>query len=455
MKKIYTILSTLLLFGSCNYLDVEPVGKVIPESITDFRAMMTSAYSKIPAYKRVLTVRGDEVVPYNFGPFFDSFVDVALWNDNGNNPVTVDYSWTEMYNVIFYANHVIGGVMDASADTREDSREQLKGEALLLRAFMHFELVNIYGRYYNPATAATDKGIPLALKVDIDQEFKRATVEEVYQQVLADIEAGMQLLQVGEQPATTRYRFSTKAAKALKAKVLLFKMEWGEALQAAQELLPACTLSDLNTDLNDMIPPYYFNSVEAILSMDGVGIVDMVGDMAMNPEFLNHYNQGKVGNVFIDRRLEVYYKEGYDGSLLPDKYSYSKGERATFRSAEIWLIAAEAAAHDPSKLDLAKEYLRTLLEKRLESGYYALHVAGIAGMNQEQLLAEILNERGRELALEGHRWYDLRRTTRPRIEKTFMDANFEDRHGVLEKDDARYTVAIPRSAVENNPNLAY
>ena len=38
-------------------------------------------------------------------------------------------------------------------------------------------------------------------------------------------------------------------------------------------------------------------------------------------------------------------------------------------------------------------------------------------MSQEALLAEIQEERTKELAFEGHRWFDLRRTTRPRIEK--------------------------------------
>ena len=38
-------------------------------------------------------------------------------------------------------------------------------------------------------------------------------------------------------------------------------------------------------------------------------------------------------------------------------------------------------------------------------------------MTQDELITEILDERERELAIEGHRWFDLRRTTRPRIQK--------------------------------------
>ena len=93
MKKIYTIVLVLALFSSCNYLDVTPTGKVIPETVTDFRAMMTSAYSKVPSYKRMLTVRSDEVVPFMYGYFFNNYVDLALWEDVNPDPMTASYHW--------------------------------------------------------------------------------------------------------------------------------------------------------------------------------------------------------------------------------------------------------------------------------------------------------------------------------------------------------------------------
>ena len=55
-----------------------------------------------------------------------------------------------------------------------------------------------------------------------------------------------------------------------------------------------------------------------------------------------------------------------------------------------------------------------------------------------------------ELAFEGHRWFDLRRTTRPRIEKTL----YSGQTIILEQNDERYTLRIPQSAIEANPNLS-
>lgn len=69
-------------------------------------------------------------------------------------------------------------------------------------------------------------------------------------------------------------------------------------------------------------------------------------------------------------------------------------------------------------------------------------------MQKADLLKAIYSERTCELAFEGHRWFDLRRTTRPQLTKTYGENSY-----VLEANDSRYTLRFPIEAVEANPNI--
>ena len=187
--------------------------------------------------------------------------------------MTATYPWSTAYKSIFYANSVIVDVMTAEEDTDEDSREQLLGEAYLLRAFVHFDLLNLYAKPYDPATAATDDAIPLALKIDIEQDYYKATVAKVYEQVFSDIEQGKANLTVDKQPAATAYRFSKQAADAFEARVRLYHQEWEKALELAEDVIALYPLEDLNAA--DYTLPYDISSKEAILCLEKWGNYDI------------------------------------------------------------------------------------------------------------------------------------------------------------------------------------
>lgn len=445
MKRIYNLLSLALVFltGACNYLDIKPSGQVIPSQESEFRAVLTSAYNAFPLYKDLLAVRADEIFPYpgEYGRY-DDYIGHALWNEQSDR-VSREYPWRIFYKTIFYANSVLDGVDEAGLDAHKDTREQLKGEAFLLRAYAHFELLNLFAVPYNATTAPTDRGIPLALKIDIEQKYIPVSVEAVYTQILSDISAGAELLTVEEQPEDFRYRFSKKAARAFEARVRLYRSEWNLALETAEALLPG-ELENLN-DANATLP-YSYTSKEAIMSWEKIADGETTrGDMFMMPNIMDKFDKEN------DARVALYFK------LSGDDYLPAKGNndamKVTFRSGEIYLIAAEAAAHMEGKLPVAKDYLKQLMANRLTPAYYQQKAREIDGMNQEELLEEIMDERARELALEGHRWYDLRRTTRPEMIKVYIDQNGNEQRAVLQNNDPRYTLRFPKEATESNPDL--
>ena len=121
-------------------------------------------------------------------------------------------------------------------------------------------------------------------------------------------------------------------------------------------------------------------------------------------------------------------------TVRKNKKAGSNNYLCTFRVGEIYLTAAEAAAR-LGELSQARTRLLELMRKRYAPEAYEAKSVVVNAMDKEALVQEILDERARELAFEGHRWFDLRRSTRPRLEKVLDGTRY-----VLEENDSRYTL---------------
>ena len=80
---------------------------------------------------------------------------------------------------------------------------------------------------------------------------------------------------------------------------------------------------------------------------------------------------------------------------------------------------------------------------------YPQYASDVDALSQEDLISYIADERLREFAFEGHRWFDLRRTTRPAMQRTYNGTTYQ-----LNANDSRYTLRFPTEAIEANPDLA-
>ncbi|QQD15589.1 RagB/SusD family nutrient uptake outer membrane protein [Sphingobacterium sp. UDSM-2020] len=437
-KLIYiALLAVSLTTASCNkYLDIQPVGTVVPTTEADFRALMFSGYKVYPEHKSFLTLRTDELLLDEFSTDLATLKDLYLWNDQNPDRNTQPMAWETFYKSIFYANHIIAEAKEKVGDT--DAVKQIRAEAYLLRAYAHFELLNTYADNYNVATALTDRGVPISIKVDLEQLFAPATVEKVYQQILADMEEASVLLQVTDQVTNVKYRFSRRAYDAFEARLRLYRGEWELAAQAADRGLAInANLENLN-DANSKLPND-FESKEMIQAWEEVGKSSVSSSTLISPVLLTKYDRG-------DLRLVRYFEKRWDDNIVSKKGGNNRFN-VTFRNAELYLIKAETAAR-LGQTEQAMASLTTLLKNRLTVTAFATAQAKLATLSNAELITFILDERARELALEGLRWYDLKRTTRPEIVHSYQSRNY-----TLNENDPRYVIRYPKEAISNNPDL--
>lgn len=445
MKRyIYHIIGiclTLTILAGCDdFLDIQPTGKVIPKTGREYRALLTEAYSAIPSDRGKTVFRTDELILDNQNTTtegLNSFLNIWLWLDDESADGTSSFGWRSFYYVSYIANTIIenGETMTEATSTE---RSQLIGEAYMLRAYMHFVLVNLYGEPYTHCDPVTSKAIPLKLNSDVNATLKRNTVEDIYTSILSDINKAKELLNVDTWDEGFTYRFNRLSIDAFLAKVYLYMGDWDNAyLYASNVITQHGDLEDLTTS---SVLPSHYKSVEAILSMENIMPAIYQTEGRINTELLNLYRSG-------DMRKSKYYRQ-VTASISTLQKGGNNEYRCTFRSSEFYLIAAEAAL-ELEDLDNARLHLTTLMKARYHKNIFPKEETKVNNMNQDELRQEIQDERFRELAFEGHRWFDLRRTTQPVLTKKYQNSTY-----TLEQNDSRYTLRIPSEAIEANPGLA-
>lgn len=432
------LVASATLTGCDDFLDIQPKGRVIITTADDYRKMLTQAYAIIPEDRGLATFRSDEFTMDATLSSEDiaSYKDIWCWNDSAADNSTSSFGWRNYYQVIYEANHTIENKDKITEGTKEEI-DQLVGESYMLRAYMHFLLVNLFGEPYTAvADPYTAKGVPLKLDNNTEKMLVRSSVGTVYDQIVSDVDEAEKYLNVGTWPTGYNYRFTTLALEAMRSRMYLYMGKWQESLDASQKVLAGQdTLSDLSKEL-----PNAYNSAENILALEQVMTANYVDAAKVNRELFARYNTN-------DLRRTKYFKQVTASNILCVKGG-SNTYSCSFRTGEIFLNAAEAALRlkQPEK---ARGYLYKLMEKRYQPAYFATLKAEADGMDNEALLNFILEERCKELAFEGHRWFDLRRTTRQAITKVYGTTTY-----TLSDGDSRYTLRIPSEAISANPSLA-
>ena len=430
---------TAAALTSCDsFLDITPTGKVIAKTGEEYRALLTNEYKYFPKDRYMTVLRTDELLMdkrRSNSTDMDAYLDLWRWKDENPSPTTSYFSWRNYYHTIYIANYIIEHRGEISNATR-DEVNQLVGESYMLRAYAHFLLVNLYAEPYTHCQPATTRGVPMQLTADVNAVPGSSSVEAIYQQVLSDIAEAEKYLNVETWEAGLNYRFNKISAQAFRARTYLYMGEWQKAFDAAKEVIEAH--GDLENMNSSTTLPNSYKSVENIVALEKFDSNLFTVINMPDPDFIAIYRTG-------DQRRTKFYKR-----VTTSTYSLQKGGNdalaSSFRSAEAYLIAAECAARLGQTTEAVDTYLMPLLQKRLNADALSAANDLMANMTQDELIAEILDERARELAFEGHRWYDLRRTTQPQLTHTYDDEEFT-------LTPEKYTLRFPTEAVEANPAI--
>src|SRR5690606_4552158 len=244
------------------------------------------------------------------------------------------------------------------------------------RSFMHFLLVNMYAKAYDPATASADGGIPYVTDINFEKINPKVTVQVVYDKMLADIDAAMATGALPERPKNSM-RFGQGFAYALKAKILMSLRNYTGALEAVNSVLA------INNNLEDhrylLTEPVKANRV---LSRNGLAAQDNLFYAFSNTfdpslltptyEILKDYYEP--GNIIKDYTNVYNYQNGFLYVGLPDipawiAISY-EGNSAGMTVSDLVLMKAECLIRS-NKLSAGMEEIEKIRVRRIAPEVYA------------------------------------------------------------------------------------
>ena len=467
--KIYSIAAAsalIMALGSCkkDFLDKEPVSQVGPEiAFADAAAaekVMLGAYSGMYNDYHIWDyMTNGDVTSDNAYAGGDNAANIAIdkFTANATNG-NVTRDWNGLYSNIKDANIVLNNVpniKDAKLDVN-NRRNEMLGEASILRAYMYFNLVRLWG------------SVPLVLALPTnDAEFypAKASVDAIYAQIIKDLEFGAANAPTN---APNKGIVTKGVANALLAKVYASKPtpDWAKVQQYSDAVISGGY--SLVSSFDALWDAQHENNSEAIWEMqyDGWGgihgnwmpsVIVGTGWKRFNTPTNDLVAAFNTENDNIRRNSSISFKnvvsEGWaDDYWSKSNYPYINKYRADDKSnsyilrlADILLLKAEAL-NEQSTSGWAQA--KTLVDQVRTR----VNLPATTAVNQINMRLAIEKERRLELAFEGHRWFDLLRTKRA---ITVMNAQKDGNGASLNYivTEAKLFFPIPQDEWDRNPNV--
>ena len=425
--KISILITVLTLYSCEGFLDTYPsdmaVASTAMMTLTDANNACNGMYNSMKwndYYGTQMPLmgdsRGDDLQPKRLDARMGW---VAIYNYDFSAETNSYFGmWNKLYKVIMYANAILEGWDAIPAVTAAEiaDKNNVKGQALAIRAFCYFDLARLYGYPY-----MKDNGASLGASIitqtysnPAEAKVPRATVAETYTQISRDIADALPLLTKSKTAGKINYW----GAKLLQARVHLYKGEWENAYNAAKEVI---TDSPYTLATNAEYVDYWSTegASETILELlvtkvsnidDDGGVVswffslwhksDATGDLVPSQGWIDlvEADPGDVRNQLIrydsDKGAATGWLAKYPGT---NKDDFKVNNPRLMRLSEAYLIAAEAGLKS-SKSD-AVDFLNTIRRRANPA------IALLTAVTEDN----VLTERRKEFIAEGHRFFDLTR----------------------------------------------
>jgi hypothetical protein len=402
------------------------------------------------------------------------FSSEASWNNHrADNGALPSYSYRLFYRIIGNANYIIDNI-DAATGSDAD-KNRIKAEALSVRAYAHYFLVQLFGKRYDAAAKPnTQLGVPLMISSK-DSNKPRSTVEEVYAQIIKDLDAAIAL---NVTSVANKSHINVNVSKGIRARVALTMQDYPNAIKFSKELVdantyPLMSAASYQAGFNDAVSlsEFMWASMPTLDQGDTFG--SFFGQIAYNantsfmranPKRINSALFNKIAATDVRKTmwevtptalnfplpLTSFSRQAYMSRKFSVKVvgGPSLGDVPLMRSAEMYLILAEAYAKTAGGEANAKATLQSLLIKRNPS-------AVLSTNSGQALIDEILDNRRVELWGEGFRFLDLKRLNLPLdrlASPNFVSAAVAGTMSIP-AGDPKWQFLIPRAEMEANLSL--
>jgi len=478
MKKnklfIYIAASGLLFAGGCNkFLDHQPDDRTELNNAVKVAELLANSYphgNYIPFAEAMSDNAGDKgsttrVLP-NSSPW--NYIDQI----DADSEDTPPFYWNSCYKAIAAANYALEAI-EKAGNTPEYAAS--KGEALVARAYVHFMLVTLFAKSYDPATASTDPGIPYVTlpQRTVEGDYNRGTVASVYENIEKDLLEGLPLIR-NEKYKVPKYHFTTQAAHAFATRFYLFKRDYQKVIEHANVVFPGNTIVDnlrpWNTIYNSLgyyeLQALYTNSTETanLLLQEAASYwgreyagynyglsssVRLIFDGNKNPSGKELamgskiyggtelvYNIPKFRMHSVKKTISSNFGNGYNmvPLITSEEVLFNRAEANAMLGKNVEAIAD--IDHYLSKRIVDYSASDKFSEEKATDFFSSLSV-------KDALVGTVLNFKRQEFMHEGLRWLDI---VRLKIPIEHISANGKEKI-VLKGDDPRRVIQIPQEAV--------